>query len=69
MGLQQVLLAAGLELEAGVVTHAVEQAVAWRITAIDAPHTLEFDNGFANQDGTVDETMPVMVMRVSLSEK
>ena len=35
VGLQQRLLAAGLELEAGVVAHAVEQTVAWRIAAID----------------------------------
>ena len=41
----------------------------WRVTAVDAPHSLEFDNGFANQDGSVDETMPVMVMRVALRER
>jgi len=29
----------------------------WRITAIDAPHRLEFDDGFAGEDGEPLDTM------------
>ncbi|QUH05599.1 SRPBCC domain-containing protein [Saccharopolyspora erythraea] len=29
----------------------------WRITAIDAPHRLEFDDGFADENGEPDTTM------------
>lgn len=29
----------------------------WTITAIDAPHRLEFDDGFADEDGRPDPTM------------
>ncbi|MFM2077213.1 MAG: hypothetical protein RJA49_1103 [Actinomycetota bacterium] len=38
----------------------------WRITAADAPRSLEFENGFSSQDGSVDESMPVMHMRIAL---
>jgi uncharacterized protein YndB with AHSA1/START domain len=31
----------------------------WTITAIDPPHRLEFDDGFAGDDGEPDESMPV----------
>jgi len=29
----------------------------WRLTRIDAPHRLEYDDGFANSDGSHDETI------------
>ncbi|HVB51584.1 MAG TPA: SRPBCC domain-containing protein [Acidimicrobiales bacterium] len=41
----------------------------WRVIAIEAPHRLEFENGFADENGTPSATMPVMVMRVSLIER
>jgi uncharacterized protein YndB with AHSA1/START domain len=30
----------------------------WTITAIDAPHRLEFDDGFATENGEPDDSMP-----------
>lgn len=41
----------------------------WRIRAVDAPHRLEFDDGFAAGDGSIDEGMPVMVMVVTLADR
>jgi uncharacterized protein YndB with AHSA1/START domain len=38
----------------------------WRIRSVDAPRALEFDDGFGSPG---DETMPVMIMRVTLSER
>lgn len=38
----------------------------WRLLSIDAPHGLEFDNGFLNDAGEPDPDMPAMVIRVSL---
>jgi uncharacterized protein YndB with AHSA1/START domain len=38
----------------------------WRVRAVDAPRSLEFDNGFADEAGNPDPTMPAMVMRVAL---
>ena len=32
----------------------------WTITAIDAPRRFEFDDGFANDDGTPDSALPAM---------
>ena len=31
----------------------------WRVTAVDAPRRLEFDDGFAGEDGEPDDTMGV----------
>jgi uncharacterized protein YndB with AHSA1/START domain len=39
----------------------------WRVLAVDAPHRLEFEDGFADDQGEPNPDMPVMVMRVELS--
>jgi uncharacterized protein YndB with AHSA1/START domain len=41
----------------------------WRVTAVEPPTTLEFADGFANADGTPDAEMPVIDVRVLLSEQ
>ena len=41
----------------------------WRITAVDPPSSLEFTDGFANEDGTPKDDHPVMTVRVRLSER
>lgn len=38
----------------------------WRMTAIEAPDRLEFDDGFAGQDREPDPTMPVIHAAVTL---
>ncbi|GGQ76118.1 SRPBCC family protein [Streptomyces flaveolus] len=40
----------------------------WRITSVDAPTSLEFTDGFADQDGAPSTTMPTMAVHVRLSE-
>src|SRR3954452_3801597 len=40
----------------------------WKVRAVDAPHSLEFDDGFADADFNEDDSMPTMVMRVTLQE-
>ena len=39
----------------------------WQITAVDAPHHLELDDGFAGPDGTPNPDMPVTTMPVDIS--
>lgn len=39
----------------------------WQITAVDAPHHLELDDGFAGPDGTPNPDMPVTTMSVDIS--
>lgn len=34
----------------------------WRVVTVDAPRTLKVEDGFADADGTIDETMPVTNM-------
>ena len=41
----------------------------WQITAVDPPHRLEFDDGFADEHGVPNADLPVMAMRVDLSER
>ena len=41
----------------------------WRVVAVDAPHRLEFEDGFADDTGTPNPDLPVTVTRVSLTEK
>jgi len=41
----------------------------WRVTSVDPPTSLEFTDGFANDDGTPNEEMPVMEVRVTLTER
>ena len=41
----------------------------WRVNSVDAPTSLQFTDGFANDDGTPNEEMPVIEVDVSLSER
>jgi len=41
----------------------------WRVLAVDAPHSLEVQDGFADDTGAPKPEMPVTTMRVVLSEK
>ena len=41
----------------------------WRITSVDPPTALEFTDGFAGDDGKPNDDMPVMAVRVQLSER
>ena len=41
----------------------------WRITAVDAPHRLEFDDGFADAEGNQNPDMPVTRIVVELRER
>jgi len=41
----------------------------WKIRALDPPYHLEFDIGFADEQGNPDPDMPTMVMRVALAER
>jgi uncharacterized protein YndB with AHSA1/START domain len=41
----------------------------WRITSVEPPTSLEFTDGFANEDGTPKDDHPVMTVRVRLSER
>ncbi len=41
----------------------------WRVLTVDAPHRLEFENGFADDTGNPDRSMPTMTMRVTLTEQ
>lgn len=41
----------------------------WRMLAVDPPHRLEFEDGFADDTGEPNPEMPTMVMRVTLSEQ
>ncbi|WP_088288440.1 SRPBCC domain-containing protein [Kineosporia sp. A_224] len=38
----------------------------WRVTAVDAPHSLEFEDGFADDGGRPNTDMPVSRTRVTL---
>jgi uncharacterized protein YndB with AHSA1/START domain len=39
----------------------------WRFVALDEPRSLEFEDGFANDDGRPDDSMPVVRARVVLT--
>jgi uncharacterized protein YndB with AHSA1/START domain len=41
----------------------------WRVTSVDPPTSLQFTDGFANDDGTPNEEMPVINIDVRLSER
>jgi uncharacterized protein YndB with AHSA1/START domain len=41
----------------------------WRVTSVDPPTLLQFTDGFANDDGTPNEEMPVITVDVQLSER
>jgi uncharacterized protein YndB with AHSA1/START domain len=38
----------------------------WKVIAVDAPHSLEFEDGFSDDAGNRNPEMPVMTMRVSI---
>lgn len=40
----------------------------WRVRSVDAPHRLEFEDGFADEVGDPDSAMPTMVIGVTLTE-
>jgi uncharacterized protein YndB with AHSA1/START domain len=40
----------------------------WRVRAVEPPHTLEFEDGFADADGNPSPDTPTGVVRVALSE-
>ena len=39
------------------------------MSAVESPHRLEFEDGFADAAGVPDPSMPTMTIRVSLSER
>ena len=41
----------------------------WRILSVEAPHRLEFEDGFADDAGEPDPDMPTMIMRVTIDEQ
>jgi uncharacterized protein YndB with AHSA1/START domain len=41
----------------------------WRITSVNAPTSLQFTDGFAKDDGTPNDEMPVINVEVRLSER
>jgi uncharacterized protein YndB with AHSA1/START domain len=40
----------------------------WRVTSVDPPTSLRFTDGFANDDGTPNDELPVVDVEVRLSE-
>jgi uncharacterized protein YndB with AHSA1/START domain len=41
----------------------------WRVIAVDAPHRLEFEDGFADDAGNPNNTLPTTTCRVTLQEQ
>lgn len=41
----------------------------WRVLVVEPPHHLEFDDGFADDDGNPNPDMPTMTIRVDLQEQ
>lgn len=41
----------------------------WRILTLQAPHLLEFEDGFADDSGVPNPDMPTVTMRVVLSQE
>jgi uncharacterized protein YndB with AHSA1/START domain len=40
----------------------------WRVTSVNPPASLEFTDGFADEDGTPTTDMPITTMRMELTE-
>jgi uncharacterized protein YndB with AHSA1/START domain len=40
----------------------------WRVTAVNPPRSLEFTDGFANQDGTPNTELPTAAVQMRLTE-
>jgi len=41
----------------------------WRITSVDAPRSLAFEDGFADAEGTPSAEMPTTTVSVTLAER
>ena len=41
----------------------------WRILAVDAPNSIELEDGFADEHGKPNDELPVMTMRLDLTER
>ena len=41
----------------------------WRVTSVDPPTSLEFTDGFADEDGTPSSKLPTQTVQVRLSEQ
>lgn len=41
----------------------------WRVISVDGPHSLEFEDGFADETGAPNPDMPTTVTRVTLRER
>jgi len=41
----------------------------WRVASVDAPRSLEFTDGFANQDGTPNADTPTTAVHMHLTER
>jgi uncharacterized protein YndB with AHSA1/START domain len=41
----------------------------WRVLNVDAPHRLDFEDGFADDAGDPNPEMPTMIIRVALDEQ
>jgi uncharacterized protein YndB with AHSA1/START domain len=41
----------------------------WRVTAVAPPRSLDFTDGFADQDGTPSADMPVSTVQLRLTER
>jgi uncharacterized protein YndB with AHSA1/START domain len=41
----------------------------WRVREVEAPRRLTVEDGFANEAGAVDDSMPITVMRVTIEDR
>jgi len=41
----------------------------WRVLAVDAPHRLDFEDGFADDEGNPNPDLPTTIVRVTLDEQ
>jgi len=41
----------------------------WRVRSVAAPHHLEFEDGFADDDGNPNPELPTMIIRVTINEQ
>ncbi len=41
----------------------------WRVVAVDAPHSFEIEDGFADEDGNENPDLPTTTMRVTIEAK
>jgi uncharacterized protein YndB with AHSA1/START domain len=41
----------------------------WRVTSVDPPRSLEFTDGFADEDGTPNAELPTIAVQVRLTER